>query len=127
MNYKLVSIIFSGLFLACVGCKTPPNQSAQSQPAANPPMANQPVATQIMSKRIYDTSYIPSSLYSKVNPNGGGYISKPIVVHELQIDGKIIYEVSSDGATNYYDVHGTQLAGADKDRVLAQVKTSVTR
>jgi hypothetical protein len=133
MNYKLTSIICSGLFLACVGCKTTANQSAQEQPAATQPTAtqpaaNHPAAAQIMSKRIFDTSYIPRSLYSKVNPDGGGYINKPFVVRELLIDGKCIYEVSNDGASNYYDVRGTEVAGAEKERVLSQVKTtSVTR
>jgi len=131
MNYKLIGIICSGLFLACVGCKSTANQSAQpatNQPATSQPTANQPVAAQIASKRVYDTSYIPPSLYSKVNPNGGGYISKPFVVNELLIDGKFIYEVISDGASNYYDLRGTELAGVEKERVLSQVKTkSVTR
>jgi hypothetical protein len=128
MNYKLMSMVCSGLLLACVGCKTTANQSAQNQPTANQPTANQPVAAQIMSKRVYDTSYIPPSLYSKVDPKGGGYINNPFVVHELQIDGKFIYEVISDGASNYYDVRGTELAGVEKERVLSQVKaTSVTR
>ena len=133
MNYKLISLICSGLFLACVGCKTTADQSAQNQPAATQPMANQPAATQslpaqITSKQIYDTSYIPPALYSKVNPNGGSYINKPIVVRELQIDGKFIYEVTNDGAPNYYDVRGTELAGVEKERVLSLVKTtSVTR
>ncbi len=128
MNYKLISIICSGLFLACVGCKSTANQSAQNQPAANESTAKQPVAAEIRSKRVYDTSYIPPSLYSKVNPNGGGYINKPFVVNELLIDGKFIYEVISDGASNYYDLHGTELPGAEKERVLSQVKaTSVTR
>lgn len=128
MNYKLMSIICSGLFLACVGCKTTANQSAQNQPAATQSTANQPVAAQIMSKRVYDTSYIPPSLYSKVNPKGGGYVNKPIVVHELLIDGKFIYEVISDGGSNYYDTRGTELAGVEKERVLSLVKTtSVTR
>src|SRR3974390_1020838 len=123
MNYKLMSIICSGLFLAC-GCKTTANQSTQNQSAANQPTANQPVAAQIMSKRVFDTSYIPSSLYSKVNPKGGGYIDKPIVVHELLIDGKFIYEVINDGASNYYDARGTELAGVEKERVSSLVKTT---
>jgi hypothetical protein len=128
MNYKLMSIVCSGLFLACVGCKTTANQSAQNQPAAAQPTAAQPTAAQIMSKRVYDTSYIPRSLYSKVNPDGAGYINKPFVVHELLIDGKCIYEVNGDGAPNYYDVRGTELAGVERARVLSQVKpTSVTR
>jgi hypothetical protein len=129
MNYKLMIIICSGLFLGCVGCKTTANQSAESQPTASQPTASQPAANQpaavhIMSKRVYDTSYIPRSLYSKVNPNGDGYINKPFVVKELLIDGKCIYEVTNNGAPNYYDDGGTELAGVERESILTQVKAT---
>ena len=126
MKCRLMIIICSGLFLASVGCKSTPNQPAENQAVANQPAANQaanqPVAGQITSRRIYDKSYIPPSLYSKVDSKGDGYINKPLVVNELIIDSKFIYEVINDGASNYYDVRGTELAGAERTRILSQVK-----
>ena len=118
MNYKVVTIC-CGLFLACVGCKSTANQTAESQPAAQSPAVTQPVPAHITSKRVYDTSYIPPSLYSKVNSSGDGYINKPLVVNELLVDGKLVYEVISDGASNYYDAHGAELAGAERTRILS--------
>lgn len=127
MNYKVVAIC-CGLILACVGCKSTANQSAESQPAAQSPVVNQPVPAHISSKRVYDTSYIPPSLYSKVNSSGDGYINKSLVVNELLVDGKVIYEVIDGGASNYFDIHGAELAGAERTRILSQVGTkSVTR
>lgn len=132
MKCKLMIIICSGLFLVCVGCKSAPNQSTENQAVADKQVANQAVADkpaandavagQIASRRIYDKSYIPPSLYSKVDSKGDGYINKPLVVNELLIDSKCIYEVINDGASNYYDVHGTELAGAERTRILSQVK-----
>ena len=128
MNYKLMVLICSGMFLACAGCKTTANQTAENQPPVSQPattqaVAAQPVAAHIKSKRVYDTSYIPRSLYSKVNPNGDGYINKPFVVHELVVDGRCVYEVTNNGAANYYDDGGTELAGAEKERISSQVKS----
>ena len=132
MKCRLMIIICSGLFLASVGCKSTPNQPAENpavanqppsnQTVANPPAGNQAVAGQIPSRRIYDKSYIPPSLYSKVDSKGDGYINKPLVVNELIIDSKFIYEVINDGASNYYDVRGNELAGAERTRILSQVK-----
>lgn len=128
MNYKLRIMTCSGLLLACVSCKSTANQSAQAQQTATKSEASQPVPAQITSKRVYDTSYIPPALYSKVNAASDGYINKPFVVSELQIDGKFIYEVINDGVSSYYDVRGTELAAVERERVLSQVKkTSLTR
>ena len=128
MNYKMILIISSGVFLACAGCKSTANQSAENQPVAKQAADNPAVPAKITSKRVYDTSYIPRSLSAKVNADGTGYINKPIVVNELLIDGKVIYEVINNGTSTYYNVGGTELAGAERTRVLSQVKTpSVTR
>jgi len=63
-----------------------------------------------------------------VDSKGDSYINKPFVVDELLIDGKFIYEVTNDGTSSYYDVHGAELNGADRERISSQVKTaSVTR
>lgn len=123
MRSKLAVIISCVLVLAFAGCKSTPNQPTETQPAADKPAASQATAAQISSRRIYDTSYLPASLHSKVDSKGDSYINKPFVVKELLIEGKPVYEVTNEGTSTYYDLHGTELAGADRERVLSQVKT----
>lgn len=128
MHSKLAVIICSGLVLAFAGCKSTPNQPTETKSAANTPAANEAPAAQISSRRIYDASYLPASLHSKVDSKGDSYINKPFVVKELLIDGKLVYEVTNEGTSSYYDLHGAELAGADRDRISSQVKAaSVTR
>ena len=132
MKYKLALIMCGGLLLASFGCKSTSNQATETQPMAQPaasaPVANQPAAAQIASKRVYDASYLPTALRAKVDTQGSSYINKPFAVRELVIDGKIVYEVTNEGTASYYDLHGTELAGADKERISAQAKTaSATR
>ena len=122
MKDKRVLVMCCGLLLASFGCKSTSNQPAETQPAASAPVANQAVAAQITSKRIYDASYIPAALRSIVDSKADTYINKPFVVRELVVDGKVVYEVTNEGASSYYDVRGAELAGADKDRIVAQVK-----
>lgn len=124
MHSKLAVIMSSGLVLAFAGCKSTSTQSTETQPAANTPVATQAVAAQISSRRVYDASYVPPSLHSKVDSKGDGYINKPFVVKELLIDGKVFYEVTNEGASSYYDIHGTELAGADRERISSQVKAA---
>ncbi len=110
MNRRLMIVVCSVSVAACIGCKSTHTT------------ASQPVAGTGAAKRIYDTSYIPPSLWSKVDPNGKGSIGKPFVVSEVAVDGTYIYEVVKDGVANYYDVHGVELTGADRTRIVSHIK-----
>jgi len=100
-------VVCSALVVGCVGCGS---------------TTSQPVAAPVASKRVYDTAYIPPSLWSKVDTKGDGFIDKSFAVNELMVEGRYIYEVIKDGVANYYDVHGVAVTGAERTRILTQEK-----
>ena len=79
------------------------------------------VAIQVPAKRVYDASYLPGSLWDKVDARDHTFVAKNVQVNQWLVNGRPVYGITRDGATNYFDNQGAEITGADKTRLQSEL------